>query len=135
MTGEGARPFGGRSNTCGQAIIYAAETVAGALLKILVHGKRQLGSHYVVYRLVFPKRIVAEIQLSVLPQHWRSAPPPAELGQIGDRWCSEQTSAMLRVPSAVVPLEANYLINPAHRDHRLIQIEGPIDDVMDERLV
>lgn len=134
LTGEGARRFGGRWNTPGQAIIYAAETLSGALLEILVHGNRPLVSHYAVVRLTFPKRIVSEVHRSDLPEHWRSSPPPPELGRIGDQWCCDQRSAVLRVPSAIVPVEANFLVNPAHRDFRLIEVDGPIDYVMDERL-
>jgi len=135
LTGEGARLFGGRWNTSGQAIIYSAETLSGALLEILVHGNRQLLPHYVFYRLVFPKRIMSEVKIADLPKHWRSSPPPPEVGQIGDRWCIEQRSAVLRVPNTVVPLETNYLVNPAHADYRLVEIEGPTDFVVDDRLV
>ena len=135
LTGEGARLFGGRWNTPGQAIIYSTETLSGALLEILVHSNRQLLSHYIFYRLVFPKRIISDVKIAELPIQWRSSPPPPELGQIGDRWCIEQRSAVLRVPNAVVPLETNYLVNPAHADYRLVEIEGPIDYVVDDRLV
>jgi len=135
LTGEGARLFGGRWNTPGQAIIYSTETLSGALLEILVHSNRQLLSHYIVYRLVFPKRIVSNVDTAELPKNWRSSPPPPKLGQIGDRWCIEQRSAALRVPNPVVPLETNYLVNPAHADYRLVEIEGPIDYVLDDRLV
>jgi RES domain-containing protein len=135
LTGEGARQFGGRWNTPGQAIIYAAESLSGALLEILVHGNRPLVAHYVLVRLTFPQRIVSEVRISDLPELWRSSPAPPELGRIGDQWCRDQCSAVLRVPSAIVPVESNFLINPAHRDFRLIEVEGPMDYVMDERLL
>jgi len=135
LTGEGARLFGGRWNTSGQAIIYSAETLSGALLEILVHSNRQLLSHYIFYRLVFPKRIISDVKIVELPEHWRSSPPPPELSQIGDRWCIEQRSAVLRVPNVVVPLETNYLVNPNHANYRFVEIEGPIDYVVDDRLV
>ena len=134
LTGEGARLFGGRWNTPGQAILYAAGTLSGALLEILVHSNRRLLSAYVVYRLEFPKRVVLQIDETELPAHWRSAPSPPELGQIGDQWCIDKRSAVLCVPNAIVPLEPNYLINPAHKDYRLIEIDRPMSYVVDERL-
>lgn len=135
FNGNGARRYGGRWNTPGQAIIYTAGTLSGALLEILVHSNRPLLSHYVVYRLVFPERMISAMQISELPQNWRNSPAPPELGQIGDQWCIDRRSAVLRVPNAIVPLEANYLVNPAHADFRLIEIEGPIDYGVDERLI
>ncbi len=135
LTGEGARLFGGRWSSPGRAIIYSAETLSGAVLEILVHGNRRLLPHYIAYRLVFPERIISDVKITELPKHWRSSPPPPELGLIGDRWCIEQRSAVLRVPNAVVPLETNYLINPAHADYPLVEIEAPIDYVAEDRLV
>lgn len=135
LTGEGARRFGGRWNTPGQAIIYAAETLSGALLEILAHSNRQLLPHYLVYRLEFPKKIISEVKVAELPKDWRSSPAPLGLGQIGDRWCQEKRTAVLRVPNAIVPLEVNYLLNPAHLDFPLIEIEGSIDIAMDHRLI
>jgi RES domain-containing protein len=134
LTGEGARLFGGRWNTPGQAILYAAGTLSGALLEILVHSNRRMLSYYVVYRLEFPKRVVSQIVETELPEHWRSVPAPPELGRIGDQWCIEQRSAVLRVPNAIVPLEPNYLINSVHKDYRLIEIDGPMSYVVDEQL-
>lgn len=135
LTGEGARLFGGRWNTPGHAILYTAGTLSGALLEVLVHSNRRLLSYYVVYRLEFPKRVVLEIDETELPEHWRNAPAPLELGRIGDQWCNEQRSAVLCVPNAIVPMEPNYLINPVHKDYRLIEIDGPISYVVDERLI
>ncbi len=132
LTGEGARRFGGRWNTPGQAIIYSAETLSGALLEILTHSNRQLLSHYLVYRLEFPPKILSEIEIAELPKDWRSSPAPPELGKIGDRWYSEKRSAVLRVPNAIVPLEANLLVNPVHADFSLVEIQGPIDFTVDD---
>ncbi len=135
LTGDGARRFGGRWNTPGQAIIYSAGTLSGALLEILAHSNRQLLSHYLVYRLEFPQEIISEVNIADLPKDWRSSPPPPELGKIGDRWCRENRSAVLRVPNAIAPLEVNFLVNPAHADFSLIEIQGPIDFAADDRLV
>lgn len=135
LTGEGARLFGGRWNSPGQAITYCAETLSSALLEILVHSNRQLLPHYIVYCLEFPKRVVSQVEIDQLPKQWRSSPPPPELMAIGDRWCIEQRSAVLLVPSAIVPIENNYLVNPTHADFRLIEIQGPIDYVLDHRLL
>lgn len=135
LTGEGARLFGGRWNTPGHAILYTAGTLSGALLEVLVHSNRRLLSYYVFYRLEFPKRVVLEIDETELPEHWRNAPAPLELGRIGDQWYNEQRSAVLCVPNAIVPMEPNYLINPVHKDYRLIEIDGPISYVVDERLI
>lgn len=135
LSGEGARRFGGRWNSPDQGIIYCAEALSGALLEILVHSNRQLLSHYVVFRLEFPKRVISQIKIDELPKQWRSSPPPPGLSEIGDRWYLNQSSAVLRVPSAIVPLESNYLLNPDHPDFRLVEIEGPIDYQADDRLL
>lgn len=135
LTGEGARRFGGRWNSPGQRVIYTAETLSGALLEILVHSSRRLLSYYSVYRLEIPEPIISDVPVSECPANWRSSPPPPELAQIGDHWCIEQRSAVLRVPNAIVPMETNYLVNPTHVDFPLIQIEGPLDYVVDARLV
>jgi len=135
LTGEGARRYGGRWNTAGQSLIYAAATLSGALLEILVHSNRQLLSHYIVYRLVVPKRLVKKIDLAKLPETWRDSPAPPELAQIADQWYAQMQSAVVEVPNSIVPLEKNYLINPNHKDFRLIDAEGPIDYDIDPRLL
>jgi RES domain-containing protein len=85
--------------------------------------------------LEFPQEIISEVNIADLPKDWRSSPPPPELGKIGDRWCRENRSAVLRVPNAMVPLEVNFLVNPAHADFSPVEIQGPIDFAADDRLV
>lgn len=134
FSGEGARQYGGRWNTPGKSVVYVAETLSGALLEIMVHSNRQLLAHYVFYRLEFPKRLISTVEVAGLPKNWRTAPAPPALAKIGDKWLASQQTAVLSVPNAVVPMEVNYLINPLHKDFPSIDIEGPIDYVVDERL-
>jgi RES domain-containing protein len=49
-----------------------------------------------------------------LPSDWRSSPAMPEVQQLGDDWVESNTSAVLRVPSAIVPSESNFLLNPDH---------------------
>jgi RES domain-containing protein len=54
--------------------------------------------------------------------------------ELGDRWLTSMHSAVFRVPSAVVPSESNYLLNPLHEEFAEITVEDPIPFVLDERL-
>jgi RES domain-containing protein len=65
---------------------------------------------------------VASVPVADLPRGWRQYPPPPELADIGTRWLHEGRTAVLAVPSAVVPQELNYLLNPAHAAFRKIRV-------------
>ena len=69
-----------------------------------------------------------------LPPAWRRDPAPQSVKNLGDRWVRTARSLVLQVPSAVVPSESNYLINPSHPDFGQIEITGPIDPQIDPRL-
>ena len=134
--GEGAFRFGGRWNRRGTRMIYAAGSLALAVLEMLVHLDDDdliLAYSYIV------ADIPAELILSVkafrqLPKNWSVSPTPASLQQLGDDWVREQVSAVLEVPTAIVPREKNYLLNPAHADFAKIKLENPKRFVFDERL-
>ncbi|MFW5926009.1 MAG: RES family NAD+ phosphorylase [Myxococcota bacterium] len=68
-----------------------------------------------------------------MPKRWRDTPPPAELGRIGHRWVYEQRSAVLEVPSAIVPDEPNFLIHPGHPDAACIRPDPPRPFQLDPR--
>ena len=68
-----------------------------------------------------------------LPPGWRDDPAPASLRDLGTRWLASKVSAVARVPSAIVPAEYNYLLNPKHPDFRLITTAEPIPFVFDRR--
>jgi RES domain-containing protein len=110
--------------------------MALAVLEILVHTEsRALLRAYVTFEVSFDEELVHTIEASSLPRNWRRSPPPAALAAIGDAWLSAGHSAILRVPSALVPGESNFLLSPTHPDFAKITI-GPRQPLrIDKRLV
>lgn len=134
--GEGARLWGGRWNSPGVALVYTSSSAALATLELLVHlGSPRVLPAYVLFECRFEEAIVASVESADLPAGWRSYPAPADLQARGDRWVASGGSAVLAVPSVIVPQERNYLLNPAHPDFRTIRISEaePLD--MDVRLL
>jgi RES domain-containing protein len=136
FTGEGARLYGGRWNSPGRPMVYTSESRALALAEILVHLESSGPlSRYVTFRVEIDETFVADIPSGDLPKNWRADPAPKRLQAIGDGWLVSQASAVLRVPSAVVVGESNYLLNPFHPDFPKLQIKGPEKFSIDKRLV
>lgn len=133
--GAGARRTGGRWNSKGVAIVYTAESASLALLEVLVHvGSSSLLPSYSLIAAVVDDRLVERIGEDDLPGAWRSSPPPPALQLLGDEWIASGRSAVLAVPSVVVPWESNFLLNPAHPGLATIAIEEPRRLDVDERL-
>jgi RES domain-containing protein len=123
LDGEGARLVGGRWNSPGYAVVYMAESVALAVLENLVHMSRQdFPNGYVCVAALLPQtvRITTERELR-LRADLRQMSPPA----LGDWWIESKESAVLEVPSAIVPTEHNYLLNPKHVDFARIGTDPP----------
>ncbi len=117
---------GGRWNSVGQRVIYAAETYAGAMLEVLVHANLAVPPrHHQVVEITIPDTVSIEtVAASALPG-W-DAENAAVARALGDRWLRETRCAVLRVPSVVTEgREYNLLINPLHADAALIQVSAP----------
>lgn len=135
FTGAGARKYGGRWNSPGTAIVYTAETQSLAILEMLVHLETpDLLPEYVLIGVEIDESLVRELDRSKLPRNWRAQPAPLELRKFGDEWLAAGNSAVLRVPSALVPGESNFLVNPAHPDFSKLTIRDAISFALDERL-
>ena len=115
FSGEGARRFGGRFNRPGSSVIYCSCTLSLALLEILVQVDdwEFLSSCVYMYADV-PKDLVFEAQLDTLPSDWDARPVRSGSQRYGDDWLQSRTSLVLKVPSVILPMESNYLINPDH---------------------
>ena len=134
FSGEGARLYGGRWNPQGVAMVYTAQPQSLALLEMLVQDS-PLRAHYVMIPARFPERIVERIDPASLPADWREISARGELQQLGATWSQTHTSAVLAVPSAVVPAEFNYLLNPDHPDFIHIEIGAREQWLTDPRLL
>lgn len=77
---------------------------------------------YVMISAEWDDRLVETCLLSDLPRDWRASPATAHTVALGDRWIREARSAVLAVPSTIIPTETNFLVNPAHPDFRRIRI-------------
>ena len=135
FSGEGARLFGGRWNSLGTAVIYTAQSQSLAALEMLVHlESSNLLPNYILIEVGIDDTLIVSIDLSQLPKNWRADPPPAKVRAIGDAWVAGRTSAVLRVPSALVPDEHNFLLNPRHEDFAQLRIGKPVPFRFDPRL-
>jgi len=132
--GNGAALAGGRWSSPGVRVVYSAGTIALAALEMLVHLEHTAPlAAYVIFTCTFDDSLV--IDPSTLPNDWNRVPLTSDTQQIGNRWIHRASSAVLRVPSAVVAEESNYLLNPQHRDFHLIQISPPRPFLFDPRLI
>jgi RES domain-containing protein len=69
-----------------------------------------------------------------LPANWFAADPPSKLQSIGAEWLERADSALLKVPSAIVIEEWNYLLNPLHPDFRKLRVSAPKPFNFDQRV-
>jgi len=133
--GEGARMFGSRWSSPGTRVAFASETLSLAVLEVLVHLQKSPGlAGYVVFTVDFPNRCIEQLDESLLPENWRHFPAPPQVQAIGDRWIDTASSVILRVPSAIIPQEYNFLINPAHNEFAELVIGGPTPLEVDSRV-
>lgn len=115
--------------------MYVADSLALATLEILVHGVpyETLKRFYCILAKI-PEDLTSEVNQKKLPTDWREDPPPATLQKIGNKWIKNNQSAVLKVPSAVIPVEFNYLINPDHPGFSEIKIGRKQRHALDVRL-
>ena len=136
LDGEGARLAGGRWNTRGRAAVYTSSRLSLAALELLVHTDVPVvPPDLVAFEIDVPDKLEIEsVEIAGLPKDWRLPGHPT-CRSIGDTWLAEERTAVLRVPSAVVPEELNYIINPAHRAAKTIQVVGRRKFAFDSRLL
>lgn len=135
FSGDGAKTCGGRWHSVGTAVVYVAQSVSLAALETLVHvTSSDVLLDYVYFRVQFDDAEVESLDAATLPPDWRRFPAPYSLQTIGDDWSASRRSAVLRVPSVIVPHEHNFLINPNHPQFANLSIEPAIDFTFDSRL-
>ena len=135
FSGEGASRTGGRWNSRGVAVVYASVSKSLAALETLVHLNPPVAFKCVAFRIRFELEWVGKLPLPRLPADWQAEPPAPSSQAIGDGWVRGGRSAVLELPSVIIPGESNYLLNPAHRDFRKLLIGEPEPFAFDPRLL
>jgi RES domain-containing protein len=77
---------------------------------------------------------MTRVSAASLPAQWRRHPPPESLVELGEDWVRRRRTAVMMVPSALIPQESNYLLNPRHADFRRIRIARPEPFRFDDRM-
>lgn len=135
FSGEGARTFEGRWNSAGVRMVYCSENLALAALEILVHTRPvTVRDKFCAFRVTFDDTLMTIVDLRKLPKGWDVHPPIAASKNVGDEWIKSGRSAVLALPSVLVPLERTFLLNPRHRDFAKIKIKNTGAFVLDPRL-
>lgn len=134
--GEGARQFPGRWNHRGTPMVYTAGALSLAALELLVNiDVEQLLGTYMSIPVTFEDDLCKHITPNQLPADWASHPIPSTTRDIGTAWAQSKASPVLAVPSAVVHIETNFLLNPLHPEFTKIRIGSAETFAYDSRLI
>jgi RES domain-containing protein len=133
LSGVGGLTFSARWHVAGRPVVYLAESPAGALLEVCAHTSADdLPATFTLLKIAGPELYAEEIELAQLPGDWVTRFTVTQ--RMGAEWLETRRSALLRVPSALVPETANYLLNPMHSDAAQFQIERSYEYPFDLRL-
>lgn len=135
FSGEGAKRFGGRWNPPGLPAVYIAQHLSLAILELIVHLEDEIDiQRFVVIPTTFDSEQLFVLPEPQLPDGWDNLPISPVTQEIGRKWLDSKSSVVLQVPSSIVPLEHNYIINPRHPEFPEIEIGAPESIRIDQRL-
>lgn len=135
LSGTGAENAGGRWNPKGIPVLYTSVYSSLAILELLVHLDHDLlPNDLVVSRIFIPDGSVKELSLADLPKNWRDSPAPDPLKEWGRNWINANVHLALKVPSAVNPLEHNYILNVKHPLFSQVSVDRSAITRLDSRL-
>ncbi len=124
LSGFGAAISGGRWNSKGTEMIYAAENRSLAMSEVFVHLPLQIiPNDYILLSIYIPECVeIDTLKFEELPENWHDYPPSNSTQLIGDNFIRKKKFAVLRVPSVITKDEYNFLINPYHHNFHQIKI-------------
>ena len=136
LSGKGAERTGGRWNSKGVPMVYTSSSRALCMAEIAVHVPLGLiPADYLLTTLAIPDRFIAdEHDLKTVPEDWKSLPYSRVTQTLGDSFIKNKNSLVMKVPSAVVQGDYNFLLNPLHEGISEIVIVNSEPFKFDERL-
>ncbi len=137
LSGIGAEKAGGRWNEVGTRAVYCSENISLALLEYYVHSEKIsiLPKEILVAKIQFPNEFILE-ELEDLPDRWNQYPYSSKTAKIFTNLARNRDFFALKVPSTIVGLESNIILNPLYKEFGKVEIlefiKLPIDDRLKE---
>lgn len=135
LSGEGARLFGGRWNNKLTPCIYTSESRALALLEYTVNiNIDDIPRALSIITLDILDEGIYELNQSQLPGDWKDVPAPSSTKDLGSNLLNEAKNAVIKIPSAIIANEFNYILNPRYPQSKSFKIIDIKDFVYDIRI-
>jgi len=131
-----ASGFVARWNSKGTFVIYTAGSRSLACLENLVHRSGEgLDIRFRVMTIEIPDDLAIDrVDLIDLPVNWKEFSQQVSTRIVGDKWAKSGNTAVLKVPSAIIPQEFNYILNPSHLEFKRIKLISSDEFSFDRRL-
>ena len=135
LSGLGAEKVGGRWNEVGTRAVYCSENISLALLEYYVHSANIafLPKEILVAKIQFPDDFVIE-ELEELPERWNQYPYSSKTTEIFTNLAKDRNFFALQVPSTIVGIESNIILNPLYKDFGKVEVTEFLKLPVDERL-
>lgn len=136
ISGKGAELFGGRWNPIGTPALYTSQNRALAILELLVHTPKEIvPPNQILLTIEIPKKLESKILLvDKLKDDWDALQTNEWTQNLGLRYFQKSDTLGIIVPSALINLEKNIVLNPSHKDYQQIEIIDQSEFKFDERL-
>ena len=124
LSGTVAWLNGGRWNSRGKFALYAAQHVSLSKLEVAVHLDLDIiPNDYVLVEIYLPDgTTIKTVRMDELESDWNSIPHSESTQLFGDDFLEANQYLAIKVPSAIVPQEFNYIINPKHKDYSEVRV-------------
>jgi RES domain-containing protein len=135
LSGIGAEKVGGRWNQVGTRAVYCSENISLALLEYYVHSENidLLPKEILVAKIEFPDDFIIEV-LNELPEKWLQYPYSSSTTKVFTNLAKQRNFFALKVPSSIVGLEYNIILNPLYKAFGMVEIKDFIKLPLDDRL-
>ena len=135
LFGIGAEKVGGRWNEIGTRAVFCSENISLALLEYYVHSENIafLPKEILIAKIQFPDEFIIE-ELNELPERWNQYPYSSKTAEVFTDLAKDRNVFALRVPSTIVGLESNIILNPLYKEFGKVEVIEFIELPIDERL-
>lgn len=135
LSGIGAEKVGGRWNEIGTRAVYCSENISLALLEYYVHSENiaTLPENILIAKIEIPNKFIIQ-ELAELPERWNQYPYSSKTTELFSKLSKSRDFFGIKVPSTIVPLEYNFVLNPLYRDFGQVEIIEFLELSIDQRL-